>query len=316
MVLVIGECLVDLLADPAQPEHFVAKPGGGPANTAVALARLGEDVRLLTRYGADPFGVIVRSHLADNGVDLSPSTLTSEPTTLAVASVDAGGNARYTFYLSSTACGTWSLAPLGAPGAPPLAVIHTGSLFLADDAARAELRGVLDEHPDAVLSLDPNVRIDAVGDVAAYRGDLEALVAQADIVRASEDDLLALYPDQDPAAAARAWNAGGAGLVVLSRGARPPLALWRGEPITGPSVATAVVDTVAAGDTFSAALLAWLGRAALLRPGLAGLDRPAIEACLAFAVTAASITCERAGADPPTLAEVEARTVATARSGA
>lgn len=312
MIVVCGEALVDLVpargaggGGPAGPGLLTVLPGGSPANTALALARLGQEVELWTRLGEDSLGDLVAAHLGGNGVGLAALERTREPTSLAVVSLGAGGEARYHLYLEGTASFTWRFdapAVLGGDGAE---AFHTGSLVLAPPATRGDLLDLMDEERRRrVVSFDPNVRLGAVGPLAPYRQAVEAAVALSHLVRASEDDLAALYPDHSAEEAARRWSLLGPRLVVVTRGPAGALALLEGEPFVGPVRATSVVDTVAAGDTFTAALLDHLSRTGALAGRLAGLDADAVEPALAYATAAASLTCSRRGADPPTAEEL------------
>lgn len=301
MITVVGEALVDLIEGP--PGGPEAHPGGSPANVAVALARLGEDVGLLTQVGDDPHGRLLLEHLAANGVRLSPGTLrTAAPTSVARTTLAADGQADYAFDV------TWRRFRSTVDDVGDC--VHTGSIatFLepgADDVA-ALLRAA---RPTATVSYDPNCRPRLMGDRAAAVRRVEDLVALSDVVKVSQEDLAWLYPGRAHPAAGRAWLDLGARLVVVTLGGDGAWAgTAAGVTATVAPEPVAVVDTVGAGDTFTAALLHACAAAGLLgaahRDRLAGVDAAALAGMLAFASRAAGITCGRRGADPPTLADL------------
>lgn len=313
MIVVCGEALVDLVAEAdgagrsSPGTCFRARPGGGPANTAVALSRLGREVELWTRLGEDGLGALVAAHLARNGVGLAGLGRTRAPTSLAVVALDGSGEADYRCYLEGTASGSFSLAELPGPLGPEVEALHTGSLLFATAAGRDAVLGLVErEHRHRTVSLDPNVRLGSVDDPVAYREAIEEAVAGAHLVRVSGDDLATLYPAVSPEESARRWSLVGPRLVVVTRGPVGAIALFGDETVVGPVRATAVVDTVAAGDTFAAGLLDALSRSGALARRLVGLEPDTVEAALAFATAAASLACSRAGADPPSAAEVAA----------
>ena len=314
-VLVVGEALVDVLTDDQGVP--TARPGGSPANVALGLARLGLPVRLATRTGDDVFGELVRDRLRGDGVELVGG-VADGPTSTAAVALDAHGNARYAFDLH------WELpeatAALLRDEPERHAHLHTGSLAgsLAPGAAQV-LAAVRAARPQATVSYDPNLRPGLLGEPAAERARVEALVAAADLVKASAEDLAWLYPELGPERAAADWVRRGPALVVLTAGGEGAKALWRHGSREVPAVPVTVVDTVGAGDAFMAGLLAGLLTAGLLGdgPGSPGSGRdallaatstpepaPQLTAALALAARTAAATCGRPGADPPTRAEL------------
>ncbi|WP_433256772.1 carbohydrate kinase family protein [Streptosporangium sp. CA-135522] len=298
-ITVFGESLVDLVATP-DGRHFRADPGGSPANVAVGLGRMGVSVTLATGLGDDAFGRLVAARLVASGV-----TVEAQPapfTGLAIVSVDGAGVPSYDFALS------WEPA---APVLPPdTAVLHTGSLAAAlppgDRSAEAAMAGA---RATAIVTYDPNIRPALLGDRTSERRRVERQVALSDVVKASDEDLGWLYPGADPVGIARAWQRSGPALVVLTRGPGGCVAVTAAEQIHRPAPAVEVVDTVGAGDAFMSGLLSGLLAAGLLDPGrraeLGRADRALLSGPLTRAVTAAAITCARAGADPPTALELE-----------
>ncbi|MET0532416.1 MAG: PfkB family carbohydrate kinase, partial [Microvirga sp.] len=156
-----------------------------------------------------------------------------------------------------------------------------------------------------VISLDPNVRPRVVGDLGAYRERFERLLTQATIVKASDEDIELLYPSKDMATAAKDWLTKGPELVIITRGAKGPLAAFKDSVVERPSPSIDVVDTVGAGDTFHAALLAWFdAKSQLTLEAISTLTEDQVTAALDFASTAAAIVCTKRGANPPSWDEV------------
>jgi fructokinase len=306
MIVVAGESLVDLLVRP--DGRVQAVPGGGPFNVARALARLGTDVAFIGRVSTDRFGTMIHGRLEDDGVDLRWVRLTDDPTLLAVAELDEAGAATYRFHSAGTAAVGLVEADL-----PPLPTavdaLHVGTLGLVFEPMATTIEGIVaGMDPATLVMLDPNVRPAAIIDEAAYRSRLDRILARADVVKASVEDLHWLRPEREPDAAAEDLLEGGPAAVIVSDGPRVVtiVSLAGRRTIHPPRVD--VVDTVGAGDAFGAALLAaWTG-ARRTRDDLVDLD--ALGTATAFAARVAALTATRAGADPPTRAElgaVEAR---------
>ncbi|WBB58408.1 carbohydrate kinase [Streptomyces sp. WMMC500] len=318
-VAVLGECVADAFAAPApalsggtsgagrEPAALglEVRPGGGPANTAVALARLGTPTRFLGRLSADVFGRLSRARLAGSGVDVSRCPQAAEPSTLAVADLDGQGRAGYAFHAERTADWQWTRAELRAGVEGGLACLHTGSLALVRDPGAARIEQVLHEvRPRATVSIDPNVRAPLV-DPRRYRERLRDWCRTADVLRVSDDDLAELAPGATPAAAADAWHTHGVRLVVVTLGARGVFASLDGSPLHVPAPRTAVVDTVGAGDAFTAGLLHALHAAGVLGGRLAGLTPELLAEAVSLGVRVAAATCAVRGANPPWAAELD-----------
>ncbi|MGX1134257.1 fructokinase [Streptomyces glaucescens] len=315
-VTVLGECVADAFADPARsgPQELALRvlPGGGPANTAVALARLGTPTRLRARLSRDVLGTLFRSRLAGTGVDLSGSVDAAEPGVLAVASLDASGQAAYTFYADSAADWQWSAAELAGASYDGTVCLHTGSLALIRQPGGSRIEDHLDAVREQVtICLDPNVRPHLVP-LAAYRERLPRWCALTDILRLSEDDLALLLPEATPEDACDIWHALGAPLVVITRGRHGALASLDGRRVIVPAPAVDVVDTVGAGDSFTAGLLHRLAALGHLGGRLSALNLEDLADACAFAARVAALTCSVPGANPPS-AEQAARTAAFER---
>lgn len=338
MIVVCGEALIDLVpagpveppAEPALPGEPAAEPatepaaeppaaggaasgglwraayGGGPANTAVALARLGTPAAFACRLSDDAFGRQLRRYLLANGVDLGLAVAAPEPTTLAVVALDQYGGADYQFYINGTADWQWSATELPAELPPGTVGVHIGSLATILPPGADVLRGWLGAHRDrTVVTYDVNVRSALLPNRAAYRNHVAGWLDVAHVMKASHDDLAWLDPDRDPLDVARAWlDRYNLTLALVTLGPYGAVAVPRGaDPVRVPGVHVDVVDTVGAGDTFTAAFLHWLASRGELTTGVPGTET--LTAALDFAVAAAAIVCTREGAQPPTLAEVE-----------
>ncbi|MYX36876.1 MULTISPECIES: carbohydrate kinase [unclassified Streptomyces] len=324
-VTVIGECVADAFPEPgdgrfpsgahggspdaAQGLRLRVLPGGGPANTAVGLARLGTPTRLLARLSGDVFGRLFRAHLLESGVDLSAAPAAPEPSTLAVADVDGDGQAAYSFHAEGTADWQWTREELGRPALGDPACVHSGSLALVREPGAALVEEVLaGARRHATVSIDPNVR-PALVDPRVYRDRIPTWCATADILRLSEDDLAVLAPGTPPEEACDGFHAAGARLVVVTRGARGVLASLDGRRISVPGVPARVVDTVGAGDSFTAGLLHHLGGSGLLGGRLDGLRIEDVTAACAYAARVAALTCAAPGPNPPWAHQVNAEEV-------
>lgn len=301
---VCGEALVDLV--PAGEDRYAAVAGGGPANTAVALARLGTPTAFVGRLGRDRLAALSRRRLTASGVDLRWCVAASEPAMVALADVDSAGQADYTFYLTGTADLGWQADEL--PDLPETVLaVHAGSLALllppGAPVVESWLRGQYEHH---TVSVDPNVR-PALAGGATYRAALARWSSYADVVKLSVDDLAHTHPGEDPARVAVGLCDQGPALVVVTLGAAGALAVGAAAGVVHrPGRTVEVVDTVGAGDAFAAGLLdALYRRGRLGRQALAGLPAEDLAAALDAATAVAAATCARPGADPPTRAELD-----------
>jgi len=305
MFYIVGEALVDLVGQRGG-RTFAAHPGGSPANVALGLARLENPVRLRTRLGRDGFGTMVRAHLDDSGVvvEAGPDE-EAFSTSLAIAMLSAGV-ATYDFRIE------WDV-----PSLVPLPVetrcLHTGSLATVLEPGRTNVVDLMErehERGRVTVSYDPNVRPALMGDAARARPDVERLVGLCDVVKVSDEDLAWLYPDRPYDAVARDWLASGPALVVVTRGGAGVYAVSANVEILRPAITIDLVDTVGAGDSFTSGLLDGLRRAELIgvtrHDALSAIDEATLLDVVDEAAQIAAITCSRPGADPPTLAELNA----------
>lgn len=285
--LVIGESLVDVVH--AQDGSITQRPGGSAANVAVALARLGRPVRFVSSWADDARGRLVAEHLAGSGVELATDPHVLERTSSAVATIGSDGSASYDFDLD------WRFGPVG-PEAPSF--VHVCSLGAVLDPGAADVLALLDActhdaTPAPLVTYDVNARPAITGTGPDVVRRTEAVAARARLVKASDEDLAALYPALSLEQAARHLRSLGPEAVVVTRGGEGALCFGPGAPgtdvVRGTAVRVTVADTIGAGDTFSAAMLDALWD----RP-----DRP-VEEVLAHASRAAAVTVSRPGADPP-----------------
>ncbi len=319
-IVVAGESVVDLV--PAADGLIRPVLGGGPANIAVTVARLGVPVRMLARLGADDFGRRVRVRLVDAGVDPQYLVPSGDPSTLALVTLDDAGRAEYDFWLNGAADFGWresELPPLPGDATADVAVaaLHVGSLAaFVEPGASALERLVARVRGELVVSFDPNLRPAALdrldGGLPAARHRLDRLCRLAHLIKVSDEDLAAAYPGTPPEQVAADWLGigGGPQLVVLTLGGHGAVAFTRTTRVAVPAVPVEVADTIGAGDTAMGALLAELYRRDLLGDPatgrLTGLTGDELTGILTAMTTAAAITCTRAGADPPTGDELAA----------
>ncbi|PRY15192.1 carbohydrate kinase family protein [Kineococcus rhizosphaerae] len=300
--VVVGEALVDVVHRAGETDS-VEHPGGSPLNVAYGLGRLEHDVALLTRLGDDAHGRLLRAHLDSGGVRLLPGAVDGDRTSTARAEIDAEGKATYEFDL------VWRLP--GTPLPDDVALVHTGSIGAAvspgADSALALLRAVRGR---ATTSYDPNVRPAFFESPARALARVEEFVEAADVVKASDEDIAWLLPGEDVEDVARRWQSRGPALVVVTRGSRGAVAVSGPGTLHVPAPRVDVVDTVGAGDAFMSGLLHALAEHDLLGggalPRLRRLDLGTFEDLVTTAIRSASITCSRAGANPPTRAELAA----------
>lgn len=313
MLVVCGEAVLDLISG-GSPVGYQARPGGSPVNVAVGAARLGLPTSLVARFGTGRFGQLLRSHAEAAGVNLSLSVAADEPATLAVVGLDASGTATYDFYVDGTAeCG-WQRSELPDPLPDRAQALHVGSIsswlspaagLISELVVREYRRGKV------LISFDPNLRPVLIEDPGGARACVEHVMRVAQLIKVSIEDLSWLYPQHDPDASARRWAQAGPALVVLTDGARGARAYRPGQPARTTSAPDIrVIDTVGAGDAFTAGLLAALADRNLLhRHGLDDLDNGDLDAVLSSAALVAALSCTRAGADSPTREERDAAAI-------
>jgi len=306
MLTVIGEALVDVVHRGTGVQTHV---GGSPLNVAVGLARLDHPVQFIGRYGRDAYGDTVAAHLRASSV-LLPVGPDQLPTSVAAAVIDDDGAAAYTFDLAWELPGLAARLPVILQGTT---LLHTGSIAtMLEPGAADVLAAVEHAHSSATVSFDPNCRPSIVTDAGYARRQAEKFVTLADVVKASDEDLDWLYPGVDPLDSARSWlsfgGSEGPAMVVVTRGASGPWAVNAAGEAQVPAPPVQVADTVGAGDSFMAALLSGVVdrglNGAQNRNELRGLSAGSLRELIARAASAAALTVSRAGAQPPTRAEL------------
>ncbi|NEC22481.1 carbohydrate kinase family protein, partial [Streptomyces parvus] len=259
--LVIGECVADIVRQPDRADRV--HPGGSPANVAYGLARLGHHPTLLTQLGADDHGWLIRDRLTAAGVEVRTDDATG-PTPSAVVTLDGQGHATYAFDVG------WTLGPVPLDRAP--GHVHTGSIAAVVEPGAATVLTALESlRAAATVSYDPNVRPALMGEHARSVARVERCVALSDVVKASDEDLRWLHPDQEPERVAERWLAACPAFVLVTRGGAGAFALFPGGRITIDAPAVEVADTVGAGDAFMSGTLHALAAHGLLGPD--GRDR-------------------------------------------
>jgi fructokinase len=302
-ILVIGEALIDVVhrIGHAPVKHV----GGSPANVAIGLSRLGHRVELATHVGTDPNGQLITGLLAAEGVALTPGSDAATRTPTATAVLDDRGAATYEFDLE------WQVPPVPTQ----VTHLHTGSIAATlEPGASAVLSAVQDARPRATISFDPNLRPTLMGSPHDVRAKVEQLVGLCDVVKASEEDVAWLYDGTPVAEILRLWSRLGPGLIVITRGSEGAVVTLPGtsEATSVDAKVVEVVDTVGAGDSFMSGLVSGLLDAGLLggtsaRERLREGNLPDIRPAVVRAVAASAVTVSRAGADPPTRAELPDR---------
>ncbi len=307
MILCAGEALIDML--PRQTgdgeDAFAPHAGGAVFNTAIALGRLGQESGLFTGLSSDLFGDVLRDALAASNVSVDLAHVSDRPTTLAFVKL-TDGQASYAFYDENTA--GRMLTPADLPKLPDkVAALFFGGISLVAEPCGAAYEALLARNAASrAVMIDPNIRPSFISDEAAYRGRIERMIAMADIVKLSDEDLHWLAGDGDIGTLARAMLETGPSLICITEGAKGVTGYTQGAEAFVPASPVKVADTVGAGDTFNAGLLAALsGSGHLSKAALAELPEAALKEALSLGARAAAITVSRAGANPPWARELE-----------
>ena len=301
-ILVTGEALIDFF--PTQcgdKQGFIPVPGGSPCNVAVGLGRLGMPVSFLTRISKDRLGRLLEAHLVDSKVSLEYLSKGSEPSTVSFVQSDGDGEPDFGFYGENTAdVGLIrELVPAHLPS--DIKAIHFGSLAMIRQPIGSTLTSLMErEHERRLISFDPNIRPAQIKDRDRYCIKLDHWLQLADLVKASASDIDYLYPNMEPDTVAEKWLALGPHLIVITDGPYGATAYTPSQTTTVSGVKIDLVDSVGAGDAFTAGLLAWLHKHEQLdRKRLPRISPAKLAAALAYATRIAAITCTRLGADPP-----------------
>ncbi|MEU6483685.1 carbohydrate kinase [Streptomyces sp. NPDC046887] len=308
MIVSAGEALIDLVPEGPVADGLPAllpKRGGGPYNTAIALARLGSRTAFCSRISTDQFGEALLAGLAADGVDTSLVQRGPEPTTLAVTEIAASGAAAYRFHAEGTADRLFAL-PGALPAEARAIVFGTCSLILEPGASAYEELLHREARRGLFTALDPNVRPGLIPDAGAYRARFRSWLPSVTLLKLSDQDAAWLAGSEDVDTAVEGWLAAGPYAVVVTRGTDGLTVLDRtGGRFDVPGQRVPVLDTIGAGDTVNAALLHRLDHHGALDPAPA-LDRERWLDVLGYAARAAAVTCTRAGAEPPYASELAA----------
>lgn len=311
MILVCGEALVDLFVLGEDGARLAAEvvAGGSPFNVAIGLARLGCPAALCTGLSTDRFGRLLTDALNKEGVNLDYAMRTPRLTTISVVATDRDGQPQYSFHGEGAADRNITVADLKPELVPEIEALTFGSFTLVvEPVAEAYLTLAQRESGRRAICLDPNIRPSVIGDLRNWPTQFRRFLRTATMVKASVEDIAIAYGAGTSIwEVARDWMAQGPALVVVTRGAEGAVAFLGERTVDVPGRRVKVVDTVGAGDTFSAALLVGLRQAgSLTLERIGGLDTETLGSVLTYAVVASSITCSRRGADLPTAADVDA----------
>ena len=285
---VCGEVLIDIL--PTGPVV-----GGGPANTAKALARLGHDVHFIDGISSDAYGQAARTELLSDGVNLDLALASDKPTCTATVTLDSAGGASYEFLIDGTA--TFDFAPSWLPDPYRFQpqVLHIGTLVtVIEPGASALYDWAMQVAEFAPIVFDPNIRPSVQPDRDLYEAAVEKWAALSAVIKVSDDDLAWLFPEVSIDDVANRWINDGVFLVVVTRGANGIVGYTEDGRVEVPGVKVDVVDTVGAGDTVGAIVVE-----AMIEHGLIELRGDRLQEVLSRAAHAAAITCSRQGAQPP-----------------
>ena len=296
-IWVCGEALIDLIP---RGEQKIAIVGGGPANTAKALARLGFDSYFIDGISTDGFGGMIKDQLLHDGVNLKYAHYSDKQTCTADVSLDKAGVASYVFTIDGTATFDFTKDWLPDPAEIQPVVLQIGTLAtIVQPAADVLLEWAKSVAKVAPVVFDPNVRSSVQPDRPKYQEAIAKWAAISAVIKVSEDDLSWLYPEQDQIAIAEEWIKGGSTLVIITKGSYGIIGVTKDDVVSVPGVKIEVVDTVGAGDTVGAIVVE-----AIVERGLEVITGDVLREVLVRATKAAAITCSRAGANPPTHDEI------------
>ena len=287
-IWVCGEVLIDIL-----PTGLVV--GGGPANTAKALARLGHEVDFIDGISTDDYGVSARKELSRDGVGLALSHTSDKPTCTATVTLDSKGSASYEFLIDGTATFDFNSSWLPDPERLKPSVLHIGTLVtIIEPGASVLFDWAVKVGEFAPIVFDPNIRPSVMGDRAKYAAAVEKWVSISSVVKVSDDDIAWLYPSESLDDVAHRWIEAGVSCVVITRGAKGLIGFTSSGMEEVDGVKVDVVDTVGAGDTVGAIVVE-----GIIKHSVHGLQGQVLNTVLHKAAIAAGITCSRAGAQPP-----------------
>jgi fructokinase len=297
-VWVVGEVLIDLIPD---ADQYLAVVGGGPANTAKALAKLGVKAYFIDGISNDEYGQMAKTELLSANVLLDYAQYSNKPTCTAKVTLDSLGIASYEFIIENTA--TFDFADLWLPDPQSLkpSLLHIGTLATVIEPGASVLFGWAQSIANVVpIVFDPNIRPAVLGSRDEYVKKVEKWVAISSVVKVSDEDLYWLYPGKVINEIVKNWLEVGVELVLVTLGDKGITAYRMNEQISVGAVKVVVADTVGAGDTVGAVLVE-----AIVKNGLDKLTGEVLKTMLNRAVKAAAITVSRTGANPPSKEEID-----------
>jgi len=297
-VWVAGEVLIDLIPDGSERKPIV---GGGPANTAKALSKIGIDTQFIDGISSDEYGQMAKEELVESGVKLDYVKYSDKPTCLAIVSLSDSGSASYEFVIENTATFDFTSTWLPYEQSLKPSLLHIGTLAtVIEPGASVLFEWAQSVAKVAPIVFDPNIRPAVMNDREQYVKQVERWVSISSAVKASDEDLKWLYPTLEIDKVVDNWIAKGPLLIVVTYGDKGLAGYRQGEKVSVDAVKVKVADTVGAGDTVGAILVE-----AIVKDGLDTLNGVRLEMMLKRAAKAAATTVSRSGANPPTLKEIE-----------
>ena len=295
---VVGEVLIDLIPEGADRKPVV---GGGPANTAKALSKLGIETQFIDGISTDGYGQMAKDELVSTGVKLDYVKYSDKPTCLAIVSLSESGSATYKFVIENTATFDFTSEWLPNPHTDRPSLLHVGTLAtVIEPGASVLFEWAQSVAKVAPIVFDPNIRPAVISDRAQYVAQVERWVSVSSAIKVSNEDIKWLYPSLDVEQVVNNWLKKGPSLIVVTYGDKGLTGYRKNERVSVDAVKTAVADTVGAGDTVGAILVE-----AIVKDGLDILTGARLETMLKRAAKAAAITVSRVGANPPTSEELE-----------
>jgi fructokinase len=297
-VWVAGEVLIDLIPEGADLKPVV---GGGPANTAKALSKLGIDTQFIDGFSSDQYGLMAKDELVSAGVKLDYIKYSGKPTCLAIVSISKSGSATYEFVIENTATFDFTLDWLPNPQTERPSLLYIGTLAtIIEPGASVLFEWTQSVAKFAPIVFDPNIRPAVISDRTQYLAQVERWVAISSAVKVSEEDIKWLYPSIEIGQVVNNWLAKSPSLIVVTNSDKGLTGYRKNERVSVDAVKTAVADTVGAGDTVGAILVE-----AIVEDGSDSMTGSRLETMLKRAAKAAAITVSRVGANPPTSGELE-----------
>ena len=302
VITVVGEALIDIIVDPAG--NVTSVVGGAPLNTARTIARLGVPATFLGGVSTDAFGARIMRLLQSDGVGYALGSQVDEPTTLAIAQIDAHGAATYRFMMEGTSAAAVTPEAALAHVGSDCSALHVGTLGLVLQPLADATAAVVAASPDdRLVMVDPNCRPSVMTSSNVFERTLRAVLERADIVKVSGDDLAFIYPALEVHDAAITLQRESGAVILFTDGAKSVHVLTGSDDVILEVPQVVVVDTVGAGDSFSGGFLAQWQTRGLGRADVTNLDE--VLSAARFGISVAGITCQRPGADPPTVQEIE-----------